>query len=157
MLIKASLSDSNLNKPSSLGRMFYLIESQAEQTNSLSTFGASWLCSTYYTFIIKFNNNHRLILGTRTFSFPEFIRNQIWIQSYSKIITVRTLIIFKLISNMASIEQLSYHDKISMIRNRYKSTKDLWLYMTERRKFNLLLQNNFMFPSWLLDAFSEEL
>jgi hypothetical protein len=44
-----------------------------------------------------------------------------------------------------------------MIRNRYKSTKDLWLYMTERRKFNLLLQNNFMFPSWLLDAFSEEL
>ena len=57
---------------------------------------------------------------------------------------------------MASIEQLSYHDKISMIRNRYKSTKDLWLYMTERRKFNLLLQNNFVFPSWLLDAFSEE-
>ena len=57
---------------------------------------------------------------------------------------------------MASIEQLSYHDKISMIRNRYKSTKDLWLYMTERRKFNLLLQNNFMIPSWLLDAFTQE-
>ena len=33
------------------------------------------------------------------------------------------------------IENLNYADKVSMIRNRYKSTKDLHIYMTERRKY----------------------
>ena len=33
------------------------------------------------------------------------------------------------------IENLNYNDKVSMIRNRYKSTKDIYLYMTERRKY----------------------
>ena len=33
------------------------------------------------------------------------------------------------------IENLNYNDKVSMIRNRYKSTKDLHTYMTERRKY----------------------
>jgi hypothetical protein len=51
-----------------------------------------------------------------------------------------------------AIENLSYQDKISMIRNRYKSTKDLWTYMVERRKFTLLSPLNFVLLSWLLDA-----
>lgn len=47
---------------------------------------------------------------------------------------------------MASIEQLSYQDKISIIRSRYKSTKDLYVYMTERRKLILLLRLKFVLP-----------
>ena len=33
------------------------------------------------------------------------------------------------------LENLNYNDKVSMIRNRYKSTKDIYIYMTERRKY----------------------
>ena len=33
------------------------------------------------------------------------------------------------------LENLNYSDKVSMIRNRYKTTKDLYIYMTERRKY----------------------
>ena len=36
---------------------------------------------------------------------------------------------------MESIDQLSVNDKMTMIRNRYKSTKDLWIYMVERCKY----------------------
>ena len=53
---------------------------------------------------------------------------------------------------MSGIEQLSYQDKISMIRSRYKSTKDLWTYMVERRKYIPLIHLNFVIYSWLLDA-----
>ena len=58
---------------------------------------------------------------------------------------------------MSSIEQLSYQDKINMIRSRYKSTKDLWIYLVERRELIFLLRLKFVLPSWLLDAFFEEL
>ena len=36
---------------------------------------------------------------------------------------------------MESFDQLTYQDKITMIRNRYKSTKEIYLYMTERLGF----------------------
>ena len=32
---------------------------------------------------------------------------------------------------------LSYHQKVLILRQRYRSTKDLWLYMTEKRKYCL--------------------
>ena len=65
---------------------------------------------------------------------------------------------FKLITKMQSIDQLSVQDKISMIRNKYKTTKDLWTYMTERRKSFLLLSYLIIiFCSRLVDAFFEEL
>jgi hypothetical protein len=58
---------------------------------------------------------------------------------------------------MDSIKQLPYQDKMSIVRQRYKSTKDLWLYMTERRKLNLHTSSTFMLHSAILDAFTEEL
>ena len=42
--------------------------------------------------------------------------------------------------------------KIMLLRSRYRSTKDLWLYMTERRKYPLL--SPFCF-SWISDALSQ--
>ena len=33
------------------------------------------------------------------------------------------------------MEKLSYQDKVMMIRQRYKTTKDLHTYMSERRKY----------------------
>ena len=49
-------------------------------------------------------------------------------------LTVSILYKFKLNKKMENIAQLSSMDKMAMIRQRYKSTKDMWLYMTERRK-----------------------
>ena len=37
------------------------------------------------------------------------------------------------------MEKLSYEEKINMIRQRYRSTKDLWLYLTERCTYTPLL------------------
>ena len=49
--------------------------------------------------------------------------------------TVRIKIqISKIQMEASAIENLSYSDKVSMIINRYKSTKDIYIYMTERRK-----------------------
>jgi hypothetical protein len=59
---------------------------------------------------------------------------------------------------MEGVERLSVHDKISMIKNRYKSTKDLWLYMTERRKlFSFYLNLAMCLFSRFFVTISEEL
>jgi hypothetical protein len=36
---------------------------------------------------------------------------------------------------MNPLETLTHGQKILLLRSRFKSTKDLWLYLTERRKF----------------------
>ena len=53
------------------------------------------------------------------------------------------------------MSNISYEEKMNMIRQRYRSTKDLWLYMTERCKYSLPLLT--LFTRWLFDAFVEEL
>ena len=59
---------------------------------------------------------------------------------------------------MENIESIiSVADKLNMIRQRYKSTKDLHTYMVERRKLTYSHNHIVLSFSGLLDANSQEL
>lgn len=50
--------------------------------------------------------------------------------------------------------ELSYADKVNIIRTKYKTSKDLWLYMTERCKWVFIIEKQFF--RWISDAFSKK-